>query len=180
MTQDELKAREVLREWFRTRIASQERFSLPELVTEAIEHFGEDARFLRALFQESLRMIVYDIGSGVVKGTRDVLLFKDGEAVNLARTTPGEAKQERSRSVFATWVEHAGENHVRLLDMNKQELLQAAQERFRRAQEENTRGSFLMELRKGLKGSKERVRDRYQETDLEKLWGRLTSKDEAA
>jgi hypothetical protein len=59
-----------VRAWWRERLAGAEQFSLPDLATEAVEHFAQDPAFVQHFFREFVYDVMYDAGMQVISQWR--------------------------------------------------------------------------------------------------------------
>lgn len=157
----ELSNRAKVRLWVRERIQGEEEVSLPELANEAIQVLGGDRKFITAFANECLHDMVLELASQVIKQTRG--LIKIGDVVT---DVEGVKRRARKQSVFANWLEHVGDRHVRLLDMTREDLLSAADERQTRGERELEVAALWRTLAQRLEGG-QAVKDRFSAEEIE-------------
>lgn len=158
--------RSKVRAWILAKVRKEAEVELPELAKEAITHFGRDTSFKQAFFEESLYSMVYELASKAVGSTRTINTPEiDGEA------TDGPAP----KSIFATWMEHCGSRHVAVLNMSKEDLKMAEQERRERGTKEHALADLWKYVRTHMKSSDEMVADRFSSAQLEVLYRRFVS-----
>lgn len=158
-----------LREWIAARIEGKASVSLPDVATEAARHFSEDGAFMRALFADRLRALVYDEAQRVFQRTRPAAIKLGDEMVDKAEL---EKRADALRSKWDKWLEKAGEAHHRLLTMNRAQLLTAAIAREAQADEQFKRATFLRHLADGLRRN-ETVEKRFTPAEIEAVWRRV-------
>jgi hypothetical protein len=165
----EQSARDRLREWIRGQIDGQHAVKLPDIATLGVEHFMNDTAFLRALFGEQLRSLIYAQAQTVFKQTRPAAIQLGDEIVDQEEMAK---RAERVNARWSKWLEHAGQQHVQLLQMDRIQLLTAAAERESRADVEFKRATFLRELADGLRGRK-KVGEVFKMEEIEAVWNRV-------
>lgn len=158
----EISSRSKVRQWVRESIEGREEVRIPDLVNEAVKVFNKDRKFLTALANETLRDMVYELARTAVGNSR--LITLGDEAVNLE----GVKRRARTHSVFASWLEHAGDHHVRLLDMTREDLLVAADEREKRGQHEVRLAALWRTIANGLEGG-QTVGSKYTAEEIEDM-----------
>lgn len=146
-------ARERLRSWVREEVASSQAISLGDLVSAAIEHFGEDSPFLIEFARESLRRVVYQEAQIVLAATRLRGVAKSAKRIDWRR-----------------WMEHVGDRHVRLLAMTAVDLEAAASERRGRAATEVAIANFFDHLRTRLAGPTVPVAAHWSLHEIDAAW----------
>jgi aromatic ring-cleaving dioxygenase len=151
--------------WVRAQIADREEVSIPDLRNQAIEHFEKDRAFMRSLLTAFMRTSLYDIVQHVVGSTRgltllgDTVVTEDGidQRVSAARA-----------SRWDRWLEHVGDKHLRLMDMTREDVLQAITEREQRIESERSVVRILSAIYARLEGG-QRVRERFTAAEIEQL-----------
>lgn len=157
--------RSEVRAWVRAQLDGQGEVRLPELARAAIAHFEADAAFVAAFLAELLTPIVYEEVQRVVAETRG-RRFVLGEVVTDREGVAARARVLRSR--WAIWLEHVGDRHVLLREMDRADCLAAAAERGEREATEGAYRLFFEALARGL-GLGARVKDRYTDADLDEF-----------
>jgi hypothetical protein len=164
-TTDTPSARIQVRTWVREQIADADEVTLPALADEAVEHFVKDKRFIRALLDESLRPLVYDLARIEMGRTR-------GTVIRLGDTlATEEAIDKRSQTLagkWSRWLEHVNDRHVRLLDMTREDLLTAAGERRERAEADLKIADLWDRLAAHLEGG-QAVRERFTPQEIDAM-----------
>jgi hypothetical protein len=160
--------RATVRNWIMARVTKEGEVELPDLAKSAIAHFGRDSHFKQQLFEESLYQLVYDLGQKALQTSRRV----DPDIV------PEREDGKIVRSIFAKWMEHAGDHHVAVLQMSKEDLKLAEAERRERGAHETAIANLWRYLREHMKGSDEIVADRFTSAQIETLYRRFVSGEE--
>ncbi len=159
----EKSANSRVREWVREAIATREDFNIPVLVDECIADLGGDASFVRTLLQENLKPLVYSVIQMQVGQSRHLVALGDDVVQK------GEVAKRATRiSAFASWLEHAGDRHVQLLEMTREDLLIAAAEREQRGQHELGIAKLWRSLANKLEGG-QKVSEVFSAEEIEKL-----------
>lgn len=162
MTTQELSSRAKVRQWVREYIDGKEEVQLPELTNTAVFELGKDKKFLTLLATETLRDMVYEIAKSVVHSSRLIVL--GDEAVSRDEVK----RRSRGHSVFRDWLEHVGDRHIRLLEMTREELLVAADEREKRGRHEIELASLWRTLAQQLEGG-QTVGSKYTPEAIEEM-----------
>lgn len=171
MTQ-ELTARAEVRQWMKAQIEGAGEVSLPELTNAALDRFAKDPAFLPRFFAETGRDVFYDIAQTVCASTRHAVVL--GDVV-----TSRESVAKKARTKWAAWLEHAGDRHVHLLSMTREDLDLAIAERNQRIDHEVSVVSLLTELRKKVRANKT-VADVFSVEEIDALYKKLQVQSEAA
>lgn len=170
----EVTSRGRVRSWLREVISDSDSVQLPELASEAVEHFRSDQVFIDQLLKESLAPMVYELAHDVMKETRQ------GTVVLGERVVSGKEFKRRSSALqarFLRWMEHSdGDGHVRLMKMRKKQLLAAAEERTKRGNTELMIAAFEKRVAAGLENDKQAVEEKYSAEDLEEIWKQIEDK----
>lgn len=159
----ELSSKARIRQWVREEIEGKEEVQLPELASKAIDTFKKDTKFLRQLAEESLRAMVYQLAYQAVQQTRGMWMAGD-----TAVTKEAIRQRARKHSLFRDWLEHVNDKHIRLMDMTREELLIAADEREKRGKHEIGLAALWRTLAERLEGG-ETVGNRYTPDEIEAM-----------
>lgn len=160
---NEVSSRTRVRQWVREQIEGREEVRIPDLAQDAVQAFRKDTKFLRQLAEESLRAMVYDLAQRTVEQTRGMWIAGDDIV-----TKEAIKKRANSHSVFRDWLEHVGDKHVRLLDMTREDLFVAADEREKRGQHEIELAALWRTLAQRLEGG-ETVGSKYTVDEIESM-----------
>ena len=169
ITQDGLtSARLRIRRWVRDRMTGLAAVSLPEIADAAREHFLADPTFLAGPIGDLIRVTAYDEAGSFCADTRAGMVLFGEEAV--AREAAREHVRTRlPRNPFVTWMEHAADRVLRLMDMTSAELDVAAAERERRGKTELLLAKTWRAIAARLDGD-EPVRDRFTPQEIAELY----------
>ena len=163
-----------VRNWVRHEIEGQRAVKLPELSEAAVVHFSQDPDFIREFLALHLSPVVYDLAKRVLGEGRgqdnlvlagDVLMTRDefkDRAANL-------------KSKWSRWMEHAGDCHVRLLDMNRTQLWQAAEERLKRSNTEALYARLWRQMAERLPDDKATVGSFFTTKQIDQLYRSLVA-----
>lgn len=173
---DETTKRQQIREWLKDQIEGKGSVDLPELVNKGTDHFLKDEEFVRGLVEDALRPLIYRMGIGIMQASRGERVIELGEEIVAQSEFQKRAKRLQSR--WATWMEHAGDRYVRFMEMDKADLITAAEERLCRASTEAAIANFQKLLAGKLKKN-ERVGDRFTPEQLDDMWDEMSSKEVA-
>ena len=146
MASEQVSSRTRVRQWVRDHVAGKEEIRIPDVVDAAVKDFSRDRKFLTALATESLRDMVYEITKDTIGRSRMILLGEVGT------NHDGVKRRARTHTVFRDWLERVGDHHVRLLDMTREDLLVAADERQKRGQHEVAIAALWRTIANGLEG----------------------------
>jgi hypothetical protein len=172
MTEEkELTARAQLRQWVMQQVNGKAQLEIPELCDEAVDHFSKDRPFVRTFLNEAMRPMVYQVVQQVVSASREYVVLGDevvSQAVVRARSKPLLGR-------FTKWMEHAGDRHYRFMDLTREQVVLAIEERKKRVSGELTvialEEHVMTKLQPG-----ERVRDRFTAEGLEQLMNEYAEK----
>lgn len=170
-TEKEVTARAQLRQWVSAQCSGRSQIGIPELCDEAVDHFTQDKPFVRTFLNEALRPMVYTVVQQVVSSSREYVVLGDEvvtQAVVRARSRPLLGR-------FNKWMEHAGDRHYRFMDLTKEQVLMAIDERKKRVAGEITIIALEEHIAAKLE-SGERVRDRFTPEGLEQLMNEYSVK----
>jgi hypothetical protein len=162
-----------LDEWIREQFEGKSSASLPLIANAGVDHFIANEAFLRVLYGEQLRALIYNRAKDLFRQTRPGVVDLDGEMVDREEVTK---RAERLQKKWTGWLEHTGDKvHVRLFDMNRAQLLTAAAAREADADVQYKRASFLRELADGLNG-RDVVSKKFTPEEVEAVWTRVHGK----
>jgi hypothetical protein len=163
-----VSARGRIRELVKIRIDGAEEFSIPTLTDSVIALLSGDDDFMKEFIQTTLRHEVYTQVAAAVAASRKLVQLGD-EVL-----TPGaiERRAERFASRFLGWYEHAGNRHVNVMEMTREDLLIAAAERSSRGNHELRIAALWTQMADGLEGG-QRVQDRFTAEEIEGLYTRI-------
>ena len=167
----ELTARQRLDEWIEQRIAGNDEVPIPTLRDAAITAFKNDGKFLAQLGREYLAETVYEAIRRCIGRSRLVVL---GDVAATKDAVTERAAKLASR--WDGWWEHSGERHVQLLEMTRDDLLAAAEERERRGRHELFLARLWRHLAERLENG-DRVRDQFTADQIDQAAAELR-KDE--
>lgn len=146
-----------VRAWYREQIKGKTSFNLTELADQAATAFLVDEDFMRRLFKEYTGPAFYEVAGDVVNATRG-RAFLIGDQVLSLEEKVARAKKESTK--FIDWMEHSGQRHIKLEEMTKADLLQAAEERYARGRREFHFANLWVNLANQLDDG-QRVKDRF-------------------
>lgn len=173
MAKQEKSAKAEIKQWLREHIARNTEVRLPDLTDEAMTHFKKDAAFVKKLFTEGLRELVYEAAQSAVAASRgNLIAFGD------TLITPDGVK-EKARKGFFHWLEHVKDRHIRVGDMTHEDLLIAARERRERGNHEHSIAMVWEVMAPKLKDG-EKVSDVFKEDDIEKIRANIEKELKAA
>lgn len=156
-----------IRAWIREHISDVDSVKAPEITQEAIEAFMDQEDVVRALLEEQIKPLVYELVMTEIKDTRrDAVIDTNGHVVS-RKSREQSAKQKWTR--FQRWLEYDGMHHHRLLAMNKQQLQDAARTRRVRAKTEMDLARFMDVLAGGLEEG-QTVEDAYTYQEIEAIY----------
>lgn len=161
-------ARQQVYAWVRGELDGQTTVRLPELTDRMVAHFSTDAEFVSAWLSETLRPIAYDAVQRVIAGTRAYVIIADEAVPHEEAVRAIKAKRPR----WQAFLEHAGDRHVRLFEMTRQDLLLAADEREKRGAAEMRLAALWRYLAEQLNDS-ETVGQHFTEAQIADIAGRL-------
>lgn len=115
-----------LRKWMAEQIAARDIVRLPELADEGVQHFEDDTELLILLGRQSLRAQLYGYGTAIMAETRTTRL--PTASGNMSEEALQAAGRQFSAK-FQKWREHAGDTYYITLNMTREDLLLAAEER---------------------------------------------------
>jgi hypothetical protein len=158
----ELSAKAEIRRWIRQRLREETEIKLPELAKEAELYFLADSFFTTKLIKETLTSLIYELVQALVGETRYLV----GEEV-----VDREGIKERARAhpVFEAWMEHANDRHIRFMEMTREQVLKAAEERERRGWHELQLGTLFRGVAAQLEEG-EQVKDRFTAQEIDDMW----------
>lgn len=163
----DMSTRAIATAWTREQVKERAAVNTAELTDIAVDHFSSDAKFVKAFMQEMFRPMMREIVVSVMKSTRGASnIVALGDEV----MTKDEAKQRANKMVnrWTSWLEHVGEQHIRVFDMTKTDLKIAANERRRRGSVEYELAELWEALAERLEGN-ERVGERFSAHEIERV-----------
>lgn len=130
MRGNDVGAKRDLCDWLEAAIADRDTVHLPTLTDEAVAAFQGNEEFLARWLRETFRPVVYELAQRVVSQSRGQRIYLSGtDSVSDRKAVRGAIK---AAAKWQRWLEHTGSGHVRLMVMNRPQLLEAAAERERR------------------------------------------------
>lgn len=157
----------LLRAWISEWAMDRPSFTNEEIRAAALIRFADDEDFLQALFENALPQMVTDAARQVFAKDRRHIVTASG-VVSRASI----AERAISTDGWLRWNggrEFAGALHVRLPDMTKPQLLEAATARRARASGELLQAAFLEAVAARMPDDGSRVRDHFNPTQLDNL-----------
>jgi hypothetical protein len=136
-------------------IEGRPELSLVEVANDARVQLEADPQFVAAFLSEYLPSAVYDVVQRLVAEQRQPKYRRKGESIRPSR--------------FYEWYEHAGDRNIRVLDMTRDDLRLAAEEREQRGATELRLARFWRSLASKLK-SGQTVGDRYTAEQIEAMY----------
>lgn len=169
--------REALNEWMAGKIEEHLEngtpVHLPSLTDAWQEHVRSTPELLEAVF-EAVRPDAYEVGKRMIGKTHDrnsreerPLVIAEGSAAISQADLAWRAAKFLTR--FDTWLEHDGVNYVKLTDMSRKQLLNAAKTRARRGGVEIHTASFLYRLAEHMNDA-DKVKEVFESAELEAVW----------
>ncbi len=149
---------------------------LAKLTDEVVAWMQSDGTRLSRCVDELLRPIVYEMVQREVARTRRAGMVIINGTVVTRETLEEKARQFSNR--WATWLEHAGDRNIRLLEATAPDLAIMANERYRRAGAEQAIGDLWLALAKGL-SSGQKVGDVFTPGAIEDMWQKITGEESA-
>lgn len=169
---DKPSRKQELHEWLNKEIAREIESSgacdVPALVNRAAEHFEKKASFMKELVAEILRPAAYQSARQIIKTTRKE------EAVELGGEVVARSEfEQRAQSRFERWIENIERGRdVRVLDMSKEDCVEARRNRLQRADHESELADLFGTLGAGLKKS-QKVGDVFTADEIEAIYQRI-------
>lgn len=160
-------SRVALRQWIKGQVETGDEFRMPDIAKAAVAEFEGDDEFCRQFVRDHLYSVAYDAVQMTVALTRGKGFKRVGDLLVNQQGIEERRKQLRSR--WASWLEHSRGRTIRLPQMTRLDLIEAARERRGRAAEEVNRARFLEELAAKLEDG-QTVGDRFSTDDIQVLW----------
>jgi hypothetical protein len=154
-TVETVTARGRMRALVESMVEGRPEISLVEVANDARARLEADPQFVAAFLSEYLPSAVYDVVQRMVAEQRQPKYRRKGEEVR--------------RSRFMDWYEHAGDRNVRVLDMTREDLRLAAEEREMRGATEYRIAALWRRIAGKLK-SGQTVGDRYTAEEIESMY----------
>jgi hypothetical protein len=181
---DDDSPRAQLSTWVMGEIQGKPETKIPELTERAISIFQWRQPFVQALMEEVLPDMVYEIVRRAVARSRAA--SNDPWSLVLAgdKVLTVDELRSQGRSLAAkhwrNWLnyrEHAGDRHILLSEMTKEDLLLAAQERQNRGDVEYRYARLWGELASRLK-ARQKVGQKFTDEQIEQINQKLNQHDE--
>lgn len=171
----EMTARGKIRDVVRIRIQGADEISLPSITDSVVAILMTDDDFVAEFMRTTLRSEVYAQVSAVVAATRDLSVVGD------TAMSDGAVKKRATEfaSRFLGWYEHAGDRHVQVMEMTREDLLVAAAERRQRGDREFRLASLWSRLADSLEGG-QKVSERFTPEQVEALYQNIENAMEEA
>ena len=163
--------------WIADQLTTMAEVRLTDLTARAMDEWGDDF----ALWQEMLPRLVYEEVQRQVARQRQAA-DRRARAAARATATASEAvqhlvhHQERVAAFMDRFYEHVGNRHIRLGDMTRDDLLEAAAERTIRGRSELARAEVFRRLADPMRPG-ETVRQAWSPDTLVDLWSTITAKE---
>lgn len=158
-----------IREMVRIRIEGEDEISLSGMTDAIVALLAGDTDWLRMFAMERLRSSVYAQVQEAVARTRMNVI---GDYA--ANTEAIEKRAQVFSQRFLNWYEHAGDRHVRVMDMTREDLLLAASERRRRGDTEHRRAALWTRIAGQLEGG-QKVGDRFTAEQLDTMYAEIAT-----
>jgi len=168
LTSARLRIRRWVRDELTAVLAAARDVQLPEVADSARDHFLADAAFLAGPIGDLIRAVAYEEAGAYCQETRSGLV-RFGEKAVPRGTARDEAATRLRRNPFQTWLEHAGDRTVRLMDMTREQLTVAAAERTSRGTTELVIAATWGELVKKLAPG-EQVKQRFTVEEVRAIY----------
>lgn len=120
--------------WVRAQIEEEPTFKIPDLADRVVEEVQKSPAYLKALLKSELRPMIGEMVKNIVRESRGGLVEAGDEVIDRAEFAARSKISFAQR--FSDWYEHVGDRHIALLDMTREELVEAAGERRQRANTE--------------------------------------------
>lgn len=167
VTVEVASTRRQLRDWVKEQIAGKTEVHSPTVADAAVLHFSDDREFIVAFLNEMLRPMIYQTVVQVMKATRgagDVIVLGDDVVTRDVATE----RARTMRNKWTGWLERSGTRHVRLMEMRRDDLLLAADEREKRGATEYELAALWRALAERLEGN-EKVAERFSADEIERV-----------
>lgn len=167
-TAGRITARAQIRAMVTDELEVRQEIHLTELARHIAGALRADPAFLERFMNETLVAAVYEEVRQAVGRTRN--LVRNGDYA--ATTEVMEERRQRFTSRFATWFEHSGRRSVRLLEMTREDLQAAAEERRKRGRTELKIALLWDRLADGLEGG-QTVGERFTTDEIEERYSAI-------
>lgn len=164
-----------VRQWVIQQTADEPIVEATELAKRAVKYFGKDATFKQSFFEESFYQMVYQIVVMTISATRIYSSPEIDPIEGDGSTASNGTKRVAPRSIFERWMEHAGDHHVLLLQMTKDDLKVAEHTRRMVGSTHIGIANWFKYLREHMRPGDEMVQDRFNPAQLEKLYAKFIS-----
>lgn len=163
-----LTARARLRELVKDEVESRNEIHVADLAKHLTGILRADKAFLKAFVDEVLPSAVYEEVQKAIGRTRSLVRNGDYAATGEVMAQ----RRERFASRFERWYEHSGGRTVKLLEMTREDLLAAAEERRKRGDTEIRIARLWETLANGLEGGQS-VGDRFTTDEIESRYSEI-------
>ena len=159
-----------IREAVESIIEESASFDMPMVIQSVVSEIDEDPEWRRQVLKESITSHVRAVAGEVLNYRR-----RNGLPIPVLsghrKLTPTEVTDyvEREADRFETWAENAGGRYIRLLDMNRSQLKDAARQRVGRVLGDLHHARLLWQIAAGLKDDEQTVGQRYTTEQLARL-----------
>lgn len=148
--------------WVIDHLRNKDEIQIAEVAKKALAHFKRDKEFMSTFADYSLELLVKTIVGNTVRNTHIPM----GEELLTREAIDNRAK---SMPAFNKWLEHAGDRHVIYMEMNRDDLLQAALEREGQGLTQLAIAKLNRTVAKKL-GLEQRVKDVFTPEEIEALY----------
>lgn len=164
-------------EYLRRQYADVDRVDAPSVADEVRAKFGADQSFVEALANEFFHITIYQIVRNWLTTTR-----RPTHQRQLAERSPLAVVLTRPSRNWSKFMEHTGNAYVRVMQMTRAELLQAAATRRARASVEVGYANTWERLAERLRRDDERVCDRWSVEEIADVYAAngVTDEEQAA
>lgn len=148
----------------------QEAVSFPQVTEDLLDRISEDSRFVRELMRTELRHIVYEQVRMAAQDTRDVRgWILVGDTLQSPEVLEARARRKTAFERWFAWLETVSPTRtLRLANMTRADLLEAAERRRRRARTEMRIADLWEQLAQGMNHT-QTVEDRYTPERVEEI-----------
>lgn len=142
---------------------------MKEIADLALEHFLHDRAFLHGPITDLIRMAALRAAQDAGRRSRIHLPASPNAMFTTAPVSPkGTRVKPAPSNRWWQWLEHVNDRHMRLAEMTREDLLQAAQERTTRGDHEMAIADLWQALASKLEDG-QRVKDRFTSEEIEAI-----------
>lgn len=152
--------------WVINHLKGKEEIQIAKVAEKALAHFKRDRVFMETFAEESLGLLVKTIVGDTVRSTHVAM----GEEFLTRQAIDDRAT---AMPVFSKWLEHSGDRHVIYMEMNREDLLQAASERETQGLTQLAIAKLNRTVARKL-GLEQRVKDVFTPAEIEELYKGIT------